>query len=120
MFSRTISRSPGGVAQLAEQRPFKPTCESSSLSAPTGQTPAVGVRSLAVVDPEHPSTPRPTEVPPDLSVLAEVERELADVEGAMARIDEGTYGTCVVCGAAIPDERLADEPAATRCAEHRA
>jgi RNA polymerase-binding transcription factor DksA len=53
-------------------------------------------------------------------VLAEVERELTDVEGALARLDEGTYGTCIVCGAAIADERLAEAPAATRCADHRA
>lgn len=78
------------------------------------------MRSLALVDPEHPSTPRPTDVSPDLSVLAEAERELADVEGALARLDEGTYGTCAVCGAPIADERLAEEPAASRCDEHRA
>ncbi len=70
------------------------------------------------MDPDHPSTPRPAEVSPDLSVLAAAERELAAVEDALARLDEGTYGTCVVCGGSIADEQLALEPAALRCADH--
>lgn len=55
---------------------------------------------------------------PDLSHLAGVEAELADVERALQRLDEGTYGTCKVCGGAIDDERLAAEPATAFCAEH--
>jgi RNA polymerase-binding transcription factor DksA len=42
----------------------------------------------------------------DLSILEQVEAELADVEHALRRLDEGTYGTCEVCGKVIPDERL--------------
>jgi DnaK suppressor protein len=71
------------------------------------------------VDPEHPSTPRPAEVePPDLSVLADVEGELADVEAALQRLDAGTYGTCQVCGEPIADDRLAADPTAARCEQH--
>ncbi len=44
-----------------------------------------------------------------------LERELADVEDALARIDAGTYGRCVDCGATIPEERLAVIPHAARC-----
>lgn len=55
---------------------------------------------------------------PDLSHLAAVEGELADVERALQRLDEGSYGTCQVCGAAIDEERLAAEPATAFCAEH--
>lgn len=56
----------------------------------------------------------------DLSILEQVEAELADVEHALRRLDEGTYGTCEVCGRAIPDERLEAVPAARLCLEHRA
>jgi len=70
------------------------------------------------VDPEHPSTPPAVERMPDLSILTSVEGELADVERALQRLDEGTYGTCQVCGAAIDDARLAAEPAAAGCREH--
>ncbi len=55
---------------------------------------------------------------PDLSHLAAVEGELADVERALQRLDEGSYGTCQVCSAVIDDERLAAEPATVFCAEH--
>jgi RNA polymerase-binding transcription factor DksA len=50
--------------------------------------------------------------------LAEVTRdihELRDVEAALARIDLGTYGECIDCEAAIPDDRLGAMPAASRC-----
>jgi RNA polymerase-binding transcription factor DksA len=56
--------------------------------------------------------------PPDLSVLAEVEGELADVERALQRLDEGTYGTCVVCGQRVGDDRLEADPTSSRCADH--
>jgi RNA polymerase-binding transcription factor DksA len=58
--------------------------------------------------------------PPDLSGLASIEEELADVARALERLDEGTYGTCEACGAALPEERLAEAPAARFCAEHAA
>ena len=56
----------------------------------------------------------------DLSILEQVEAELADVEHAMRRLDEGTYGMCEVCGRAIPDERLEAMPATRFCVEHQA
>jgi DnaK suppressor protein len=42
-------------------------------------------------------------------------RRLREVEEALARIDEGTYGTCRVCGREIPQERLEAVPWATLC-----
>ena len=39
----------------------------------------------------------------------------AQVEAALARIDAGTYGTCVDCGQPIPDARLEVRPEAARC-----
>ena len=56
----------------------------------------------------------------DLSILEQVEAELADVEHALRRLDEGTYGTCEVCGKAIPEERLEALPATRLCLEHQA
>ena len=37
------------------------------------------------------------------------------VEAAMVRIEDGTYGTCVGCGAAIDPRRLLAYPTASRC-----
>jgi len=39
----------------------------------------------------------------------------AQVEAALARIDAGTFGTCVDCGQPIPDARLEVRPEAARC-----
>jgi DnaK suppressor protein len=40
---------------------------------------------------------------------------LAEVQTALKRLDEGTYGTCVVCGQPIPEKRLEALPWALRC-----
>ncbi len=55
----------------------------------------------------------------DLSILEQVEAELSDVEHALRRIDEGTYGTCYFCWKAIPYERLEAMPATRLCLEHQ-
>jgi RNA polymerase-binding transcription factor DksA len=54
----------------------------------------------------------------ELAALGQVRSDLDDVDRALARLDAGTYGTCEVCGAALPDEELAARPAARLCAEH--
>ncbi|HYJ49356.1 MAG TPA: TraR/DksA C4-type zinc finger protein [Microbacterium sp.] len=46
---------------------------------------------------------------------ADVTRELADLDAALARVAEGRYGLCVSCGNTIPLERLRLLPAATLC-----
>ena len=55
----------------------------------------------------------------DFSILEQVEAELADVERALRRLDDGTYGTCEACGSTIADERLAAAPAARFCIGHQ-
>ena len=56
----------------------------------------------------------------DLSILERVEGELADVEHALRRLDDGSYGTCEACGRPIGEERLAVQPAARFCVEDQA
>jgi RNA polymerase-binding transcription factor DksA len=48
-----------------------------------------------------------------------VERLLAEVEAALARIDQGTYGTCLACGRPIDADRLEAVPYATLCLEDK-
>jgi len=45
------------------------------------------------------------------------EAVLAAIDGALQRIEEGTYGTCVRCGKPIAEERLEALPYAELCIE---
>jgi DnaK suppressor protein len=45
----------------------------------------------------------------------QLEETLADVERALAKLDEGTYGTCERCGQVIGEARLEAMPAARFC-----
>jgi RNA polymerase-binding transcription factor DksA len=56
----------------------------------------------------------------DLSILEQVEAELADVAHALERLDQGTYGICEACGQPIGDERLEALPAARFCLKDQA
>lgn len=50
--------------------------------------------------------------------LARSDREvvaLADIDAALLRLQQGSYGRCADCDAEIPHARLALQPAALRC-----
>ncbi len=52
----------------------------------------------------------------NLTSVADNERaQLAQVTAALERLDEGTWGLCVVCGEPIDPERLRVAPEAARC-----
>ncbi len=42
-------------------------------------------------------------------------RLLEQIDAALARIEDGTYGTCTACGREIPEERLEASPWAALC-----
>lgn len=46
-----------------------------------------------------------------------VQDTLAQIEAALQRIEDGTYGVCEVCGKPIGEERLRAIPWTTRCIE---
>lgn len=48
-----------------------------------------------------------------LQISAREREEIAEIDAALARIDNGTYGTCVVSGKPIPKERLEAIPHAS-------
>jgi RNA polymerase-binding transcription factor DksA len=56
----------------------------------------------------------------DLSILERVESELVDIEYAMRRLDEGTYGACDACGKPIDEARLEAMPATRLCLDDQA
>jgi len=61
------------------------------------------------------------------TALADADREEASLEvllaqqervkAALARVDAGTYGSCVDCGRELPEERLEARPEAERCVD---
>jgi len=42
-------------------------------------------------------------------------QEIARIEATLARIDEGEFGYCIVCGEAIAPKRLAADPTVPAC-----
>lgn len=68
------------------------------------------------LDPD--SSERAIEMEDDVSLEGEaalVAREIASAKRALARIDDGSYGTCVRCGEEIAPARLEARPEAALC-----
>lgn len=64
------------------------------------------------------SSEQAVELEDDASLEAQaalVAREIASVNRALLRIENGTYGECVRCGAAIAPKRLEARPQAALC-----
>lgn len=53
-----------------------------------------------------------------LSIDRDLEKELQDVDRALAGVDAGTYGTCSVCNLEIDEDRLRAMPTAHTCKRH--
>ena len=51
----------------------------------------------------------------DIALVMRESQELRDIEAALARMDEGSYGGCADCGDEIGRARLLAYPAAMRC-----
>ena len=54
----------------------------------------------------------------EMAIENHKEEEAEKIEDALQAIDEGTYGTCTVCGEEIPYVRLDALPTALTCVEH--
>jgi DnaK suppressor protein len=53
----------------------------------------------------------------DIGVGSSLEEGLARTERALAKLDDGTYGTCDACGGQIAPARLAAMPDSVLCVE---
>jgi RNA polymerase-binding transcription factor DksA len=51
----------------------------------------------------------------DLSIVEDFDAQLAEIEHAIGRLEQGTYGRCQVCGRPIGAERLAARPMTRFC-----
>jgi DnaK suppressor protein len=50
--------------------------------------------------------------------LSEAEGTLDQVDAALARLSDGTYGLCERCGEPIDDDRLAEDATIRDCGTH--
>ncbi len=54
----------------------------------------------------------------DAGLIDVLEQEVADIERALERLEDGTYGTCEACGSPLGDALLAEQPGARYCRAH--
>ena len=54
----------------------------------------------------------------DFSILQQLEAEIDDLDAALRKIDEGTYGACEICSKDIEPDRLEAMPGTRTCIEH--
>jgi RNA polymerase-binding protein DksA len=54
----------------------------------------------------------------NLTIAATLRDQLDDVEHALERIEDGSYGTCETCGAPVSAARLEAMPATRYCIDH--
>ena len=66
-------------------------------------------------DPSGTGAYAPTEVIPEAVIADKIARELAEVDAALGRIAEGSYGTCSACGGPLGLQRLRAIPEARFC-----
>jgi RNA polymerase-binding transcription factor DksA len=51
-------------------------------------------------------------------IVSQLESQLTEVNAALARIENGTYGICETCGKSIEKERLEANPSARNSIKH--
>lgn len=66
-------------------------------------------------DDEDENTAEVVEFTTNLSLESTLEKALRDVESALARIEEGSYGTCKYCQKPIDERRLLARPSSSSC-----
>lgn len=50
-----------------------------------------------------------------MGIIDNLKIHLDGVDGAISRIDKGTYGVCTVCGKDISEDRMLYRPASSQC-----
>jgi DnaK suppressor protein len=67
------------------------------------------------IDPAPDQAPEEAAAADPEEAIDVVDLRLHEVEAALARLDDGTYGTCQECGGVIEDHRLAESPTTQAC-----
>lgn len=107
-----------------ESEPDEPADASTAHREPGGEAPIASEPvdadlSAAAPAVDAPEAEAPVAEPPvDLVALQAIEDDLTAVEAALAALDDGSYGSCAVCAAAIDADALAADPVRRTCAAH--
>jgi RNA polymerase-binding protein DksA len=56
----------------------------------------------------------------EMTIIDSLETQLNEIDAALGRLDDGTYGKCEDCGKPIGEERLEARPTARYCIEDAA
>ena len=93
------------------ERLLEAVTRSESSSADAGERP-----ELSSID-QHPAdlASETFERSKEASIRQQSEEKLKDVDAALLRLDDGTYGTCEACGRPIAHRRLEALPATRYC-----
>ena len=104
----------------AERERLQTILESEQLEGETGQAEQETASEVLSYSASPSDAPQQLyEREQEQSFTGHAEAELAEVEHALQRVADGTYGTCEECGRPIPDERLEARPATRHDVEHQ-
>ena len=53
----------------------------------------------------------------EITIIASLEEQVAQIDAALARLEQGTFGKCETCGKPIGEDRLEALPTARLCIE---
>lgn len=106
---RTISR----LVHVLEERKAAVTHLIQSLDDEFGEVMASQDISDLLDDEPVPGT-EPQEM---LSLVERIQSDLAEIDAALERVEQGSYGLCASCGSRIPLERLEALPATRWCVD---
>jgi RNA polymerase-binding transcription factor DksA len=96
----------GGLSSVGRRNPANPA-DWEALPQETGQEPDQNDAADLIEGYEQ-----------NTAILKELETRYNEVLAALTRIENGTFGTCIIGGEAIEEERLGADPAATTCKAH--
>jgi len=52
-----------------------------------------------------------------IGIVSSLKKRLDEVDRALSKIDDGTFGVCIVCGKDIGDARMEFRPTSVRCVD---
>ncbi len=55
-----------------------------------------------------------------LAIMDRIDARIQEVDEALARLEDGRFGKCEICGQDIPEERLVVRPETRFCVDHQA